>query len=234
MIIVKPMSKWGRLIGRFPRPFQKALRAAVGKMPTLFVAYHQNRLFDEVAVVGLRYRRQSHSCELSWWYGRDEELLRACVTAIKGQMLLEGRRRLEANIEEDWDEDNPPSYAYPYHRGGESFVKLLCEKEGFVFEGRTRYASKYFEDVTELSWSPLGVEELFTDMDVSISLGENENTRKYYQKNLEWCLGEREHLQPYNDGRPLYDILVDNRQKVLDNPHFRVIPHWTPREESTF
>ena len=203
-VLVWPISKQRDELSFMPEWNRKSAKNSIGEMPTIYVAHHEQREQSEenTAAVGFRYRRQSHSCELTYWHGTDHQLLSEALRGCIMQSVLEGRKRLEIFNEEAWNElpveQQPPGHS-PYKRGGRMFDEAL-QKAGWVFEGEHKLWTKLFEDVKV--WSYIILEEGLPVLssDTTYILGENDKVRFYREKNIDLYQKDRDYYS-HTSGR---------------------------------
>lgn len=196
-IEVAPITKTRNDLALMPDWSRKSAKASIGEMPTIYVAKYLNSDPDEIhtAAVGFRYRRQSHSCELTYWHGTDRTLLGAALKGCIMQSLLEGRKRLEIFNEEAWNElpeDQQPKNHIAHKRGGATFDAAL-NLEGWKNEGSHRLWTKYFENVNVWSWVTLEDGYPTLHPGEEYFLGENEKVRFYREKNIELYQKDRDY-----------------------------------------
>lgn len=212
-----------------PEEVRKSASRSLGKMPTILVGVREkDGEVVETAGVGFRYRRQSHHCELTYWGGEDEDLLADLAKACVAQMILEGRKRAEVVVEFPLEEGYNEKEYKVSPRGGELFCKAL-EKAGFYYEGFMENYTKFLEDVKFYSWVTLeqGLPEW--DEDVKISLGQNETTESYRQKNIDLYKKDRDYYSytSADKDKRFSEILEDQYQWVKNHPQIEVEEGWS-------
>lgn len=229
-IVVCPLVKGPKNLALMSDIMRKSANAtASGKMPNIFVAADESQTtYDElkVAAAGFRYRRQSHHCEVTWWGGRDPQLLAEVIKALQLQSFLEGRKRIECFVEERTVSTEGTSR----ERGGKEMREAL-ELAGFQYEGSHRFWTKELESVDVLGWVPLhdGMPKL--DPAVQYVVGQNETTAMYFEKNTELYKKDRDYYRRVEDGQGL--TFAEHLQRYYDfvfsQPNVSVVNDWTSK-----
>ncbi len=224
MIIVRPLTKKPSDLLFVPEDERKGARATVsGKMPNIYVATRDEaKSFDpeNVALVGFRYRRQSHHCEITWWGGRDTELVAEAIKAIQCQAILEGRKRVEVF--------NEATNSFSVHeRGGAQFEEAL-KLAGFKYEGTHKDWTKNLEDVNVFGWVWLYDGMPVFKEDTTIFLGDNETVQHYASKNIELYQKDRDYYERV-DNLTFAEHIKNAQNYVLSLPQVEIIPNWTAK-----
>lgn len=233
-ILVFPLTKSREHLALMPEWNRKSAKNSIGDMPTIYLAIDGDEKTTEEtsAAVGFRYRRQSHSCELTYWHGTDPQLLDAALQACIMQAILEGRKRLEIFNEVAWNElpvEQQPKNHSPYKRGGEMFNKAL-EAAGWVYEGEHKLWTKLFEDVKVWSYIPLeeGLPKLIAD--TTYVLGQNERVQHYREKNIELYVKDRDYYSHTSgratESKTFAEHLQDQYDWVTSQPNVSVFANW--------
>ncbi len=173
MITVEALRKDKKQLQLVREDMRKSANNTIaGKMPTIYVATVDDVIvYDEykTAAVGFRYRRQSHSCEITWWGGRDETLVAECLKTVQCAAILEGRKRVEC-----FNESNSP--ASRYERGDQAFDSALKLAE-FVHEGHHPDWTKDLEAANIWGWVWLKDGLPLLKADTVVRLGMNATTQ---------------------------------------------------------
>lgn len=223
-IFIQPLRKDPKQLQLIREDFRKSANNTIsGKMPNIYVGTRNGATkYDETdtAAVGFRYRRQSHHCEITFWGGRDVELVAEVLKAIQCQAILEGRKRVEIFNEVI----NPFSV---HERGGVQFEEAL-KLAGFKYEGTHKDWTKDLEDVNVFGWVWLYDGMPVFKEDTTVLLGDNETVQHYASKNIELYQKDRDYYERV-DNLTFAEHIKNAQNYVLSLPQVETIPDWAAK-----